>query len=195
VLSLSKHGSMREPPFDKLRTTVDPFYLRADMRGLDTGTTTMRFGVFAAACLFIAAPLVAADDVDNGSFVVTDEQSNSAVPAPSEEALIFTGQDEKPLTPARNGFREGVDNVVAGAKAFSSWMGPEIWLILIGGFGLVGFAVRRSERVLRFEPRREGPTDRTGHPEDQLAASAPDASTPPHSDNGPAPSARRGQAE
>ena len=118
------------------------------------GTTIMRFGVLAAACLFIAAPVVAADDADNGSFVVAEE-ANSVVPAPSEEALIFTGQDEKPLTPARNGFRESVDDVVAGARAFSSWMGPETWLILIGGFGLVGLVVRRSERVLRFEPRRE----------------------------------------
>jgi hypothetical protein len=39
----------------------------------------MRFGVFAAACLFIAAPVIAADDGDNGSFVVA-EDANSVVP-------------------------------------------------------------------------------------------------------------------
>lgn len=153
----------------------------------------MRFGIIVAACLCIAAPVVAADDADNGTFVAAEE-SNSAVPAPSEEALVFTGRDEQPLTPARNGFRQGVDDVVAGAQAISSYMGPEIWLILIGGFGLVGFVVRRSERVLRFEPRRDV-IDRTDPPEHRSVASAPDASTPPHSDSDPAPSARRDQAE
>ena len=159
----------------------------------------MRFGVLAAACLFIAAPVMAADDVDNGSFVVEHADNaadNAIMPPPSEETLIFTGQDEKPLTPSRNGFRGGVDSVVAGAKAFSSWMGPEVWIILIAGFGLVGFVLRRSERVLRFEPRREEPPiDRTGHPEDRSAGSVRDASTPPHSDSDPAPSAPQDQAE
>jgi hypothetical protein len=131
------------------------------------GITIMRFGMFAAACLLIAVPVIAADDVDNGSFVVADN-ANNAMPTPSEEALIFTGQDEKPLTPARNGFRQGVDNVVAGARAFSTWMGPETWLILIGGFALVGFAVRRSERVLRFEPRRDlGTSDESENHEER----------------------------
>ncbi len=154
----------------------------------------MRFGVFAAACLFIAAPVIAADDGDNGNFVVA-EDANSVVPPPSEEALIFTGQDEKPLTPARNGFREGVDSVVSGAKTFSSWLGPEVWAIVIAGFGLIGFVLRRSERVLRFEPRREGPIDQTVHPEHRSAGSGPDASTPPRSDNDPAPSAPRDPTE
>ena len=54
--------------------------------------------------------------------------------------------------------------------------------------------VRSSERVLRFEPRRDA-IDRTDHPEDQKAASGPDASTRPHSGSDPAPSARRDQAE
>jgi hypothetical protein len=164
------------------------------MRGLDTGTTIMRFGTFAAACLFIAAPVIAADDdLDNGSFVVGDN-ANDVVPAPSEEALIFTGQDEKPLTPARNGFREGMNSVVSGARTFSSWMGPEVWVIVIAGFGLIGFVLRRSERVLRFEPRRD-PIDQTDHPEHPTAGSGPDASTRPRSGSDPAPFARRDQAE
>jgi hypothetical protein len=153
------------------------------------GTLTTRLGVFAAACLLFAQPVAAADDVDNGSFAV-EQADNVIVAPPSEETLIFTGQDEKPLTPSGNGFREGVDSVVAGAKAFSSWMGPEVWIILIAGFGLVGFVLRRSERVLRFEPRREDPIDRTDRPEDRSVASGPDASTPPRSDSDPAPSAR-----
>ena len=156
----------------------------------------MRFGVLAAAFLVIAGPVhaAAADDVDNGSFVVEQADNaadNAIIPPPSEEALVFTGRDEKPLTPSRNGFRGGVDSVVAGAKAFSSWMGPEVWIILIAGFGLVGFVLRRSERVLRFEPRRDTDvTDRTDRPEHRSAGSAPDASTPPRSDSDPAPSAR-----
>jgi hypothetical protein len=163
--------------------------------GRVTGTNTMRLGVIAAASLMLAQPALAADDVENGSFAI-EQADNSAVPAPSEEALIFTGQDEKPLTPSKNGFREGVDSVVAGARAFSSWMGPETWIFLILGFGLVGFVVRRSERVLRFEPRRDDDaTDRTDHPEHPPARSAPDASTPPHSGSDPAPSARPGPVE
>ncbi len=162
-------------------------------------TLVLRFGMLAAIGFLLVAPVTAADDVDNGSFAVEQADANQAgavVPPPSEETLIFTGQDEKPLTPSRNGFRGGVDSVVAGAKAFSSWMGPEVWIILIAGFGLVGFVLRRSERVLRFEPRREEPPiDRTGHPEDRSAGSVRDASTPPHSDSDPAPSAPQDQAE
>lgn len=157
----------------------------------------MRFGIFAAVGLLLAAPVTAAD---NGSFAVEQADANNVsavVPPPSEEALIFTGQDEKPLTPSRNGFREGVDSMVAGAKAFSSWLGPEVWIILIAGFGLVGFVVRRSERVLRFEPRRDDEeiTRRKDRPEHRSAESAPDASTPPHSGNDPAPSARQDPVE
>ncbi len=144
----------------------------------------------AAVALSLAMPVTAADDVDNGDFAVAEPQNGAAMPPPSEETLIFTGQDEKPLTPSKNGFREGVDSVVAGARAFSSWLGPEVWVVLIAGFGLVGFVVRRSETVLRFEPRRgDEPKRRTAPPEDRPAASAPDASTPPHSGSDPAPSA------
>ena len=158
------------------------------------GKSIHRFGALAAALLWFANPAIAADDVDNGSFVVADAD-NRIVPPPSEEALIFTGQDEKPLTPSRDGFRGGVDTVVSGAKAFSTWMGPETWIFLILGFGVVGLVVRRTERVLRFEPRRDDVTDRTDHPEHRSAESGQDASTRPHSDNDPAPSARRDQAE
>ena len=127
-------------------------------------TLTLRLRALAAACLLLTAPALAAEDADNGSFAAV-EVDNAIIPPPSEEALVFTGQDEKPLTPSRNGFRESVDDVVAGAKAFSSWMGPETWVFLILGFGLVGFVVRRSERVLRFEPRRDDAIDQTDHPE------------------------------
>jgi hypothetical protein len=154
--------------------------------GTVMGTIFRSWRVFAAGCLLLAIPAVAAQNADNASFA-TDQADNSIIPAPSEEALIFTGQDERPLTPSKNGFREGVDSVVAGAKAFSSWLGPETWIALIAGFGLVGFVVRRSERVLRFEPRRDA-IDRIDPPERPTAASAPDASTPPHSDSDPAPS-------
>ncbi len=156
------------------------------------GNPIIRCGALAA-LLLCAAPALAAGEPDNGNFVV-EEPTNSIVPAPSEEALVFTGQDEKPLTPSRNGFRESVDEVVAGARAFSTWMGPETWIFLILGFGVVGFVVRRSERVLRFEPRRDV-TDRTDHPEDRSAGSDPDASSRLHSGSDPAPSARPDQAE
>lgn len=155
----------------------------------------MRFGMFAAACLLIAAPVIAADEPDNASFAGIEVGDNAVVLSPSEEALVFTGQDQKPLTPARNGFREGVDSVVSGARTFSSWLGPEIWITLIAGFGLLGYVLRRSERVLRFEPNRDDPIDQTDHPEHRSAGSGPDASSPPHSDSDPAPSARRDQAE
>jgi hypothetical protein len=158
------------------------------------GNRKIRFGALAAAWLLAVSPVLAAEEADNASFVV-EPPDNGVIPAPSEEALVFTGQDEKPLTPSRNGFREGVDSVVAGARTFSSWLGPETWAFLILGFGVVGFVVRRSERVLRFEPRRDDPIDRTDHPEDQLADSGRDASIPPHSDNVPAPSARPDRAE
>ena len=157
-------------------------------------TLTLRLRALAAACLLLTAPALAADDAGNGSFAAV-EADNAIIPPPSEEALVFTGQDEKPLTPSRNGFRESVDDVVAGAKAFSSWMGPEIWIFLILGFGVVGFVVRRSERVLRFEPRRDDAIDRTDRPEHRSAGSGPDASTPPRSDSDPAPSARPDRVE
>ena len=157
------------------------------------GNPTIRFAALATALVACAPPAMAAEDVDNGSFAGI-EANNATVPPPSEEALIFTGQDEKPLTPSQDGFRGGVDSVVSGAKAFSTWMGPETWIFLILGFGVVGFVVRRSERVLRFEPRRDV-TDQTNHPEHRSAGSGPDASTPPHSGSDPAPSARRDQAE
>ena len=122
------------------------------------GNPIIRFAALAVALVACPPPAIAANDVDNGSFAGI-EANNATVPPPSEEALIFTGQDEKPLTPSKNGFREGVDSVVAGARAFSSWIGPETWIFLILGFGLVGFVVRRSERVLRFEPRRDKDKD------------------------------------
>lgn len=152
-------------------------------------------GVLLAALLAGGLPAGAADGVDDESGFVLNESGNSAAPRPSEEALIFTGQDEAPLTPSGDGFRDGVESVVSGAQAFSSWLGPETWAILIGGFALVGFAVRRSERVLRFEPRRDPVTDRTDHPEDRSAGSAPDASTPPHSGSDRAPSAPQAPTE
>ncbi len=152
----------------------------------------IRRSAIVALLALYACPAVAVEDIEPGNFAVEQTQ-NSAVPAPSEEALVFTGQDEKPLTPSRNGFRGGVDSVVAGAQAISSWLGPETWAFLIVGFGVVGFVVRSSERVLRFEPRRDV-IDRTDHPEDRSAASGPDASSRPHSDSDRAPSARRDQA-
>lgn len=155
------------------------------------GTTTFRLGLVAA-WLVVACPAIAAEDVDNGSFAAIAEPDNAIVPPPSEEALIFTGRDERPLTPSKNGFSEGVDSVVSGAKVFSTLMGPETWAILIGGFALVGFAVRRSERVLRFEPRRdaeETSSRRTVHPERSQAGSGRDVSIPPRSGSDPAPSA------
>jgi hypothetical protein len=155
-------------------------------------TAKIRLGALLLALTF-SGPVLATEDVDNSSFA-TDLAENATAPLPSEEALVFTGRDEKPLTPSRNGFREGVDNVVAGARAFSSWLGPETWVFLILGFGVVGLVVRRSERVLRFEPQRE-PIDRTNPPEHRLAESGPDASTPPHSGSDPAPSARRDPIE
>ena len=155
----------------------------------------IRFVALAAALLMTATSANAAEDVDNGSFTV-EQPDNAVIPPPSEEALIFTGRDERPLTPSKNGFADSVDSVVSGAKAFSSLMGPETWVILIVGFGLVGFVVRRSERVLRFEPRRDDDATRqTVHPERRSAGSPPDASTPPHSGSDPAPSARPDQAE
>ena len=157
------------------------------------GQPKIRHGAIAVLLALCVCPALAVEDVEQSDFVV-EQADNSAVPPPSEEALVFTGRDEKPLTPSRNGFREGVDSVFAGAQALSSWLGPETWLFLIAGFGVVGFVVRSSERVLRFEPRRDA-IDRTDHPEDQKAASGPDASTRPHLGSDPAPSARRDQAE
>ena len=161
-----------------------------------TGTRTFCLGAFAALLLYSgsahATEVVDDDTLSDNAAVV----ENVALPSPSEETLIFTGRDEKPLTPSKNGFSDGVASVVSGAKAFSSLLGPETWAILISGFGLVGFVVRRSERVLRFEPRRDDDASRrTGRPEDASAGSAPDASTPPHSGSDPAPSAPQAPVE
>ena len=159
------------------------------------GKVVIRFVALAAALLLTATSAIATEDVDNGTFTV-EQPDNAVISPPSEEALIFTGRDERPLTPSKNGFANSVDSVVSGAKAFSSLMGPETWIILIVGFGLVGFVVRRSERVLRFEPRRDDDaTRRTVHPEHRSAGSTQDASTPPHSGSDPAPSGRPDQAE
>ena len=168
-----------------------PWQKRIESRVM--GQHKIRRGASAVILMLWACPALAVEDVEPSNFTV-ETTGNSVVPPPSEEALVFTGRDEKPLTPSRNGFREGVDNVVAGAQAISSWLGPETWMLLIVGFGVVGFVVRSSERVLRFEPRRDT-IDRTDHPEDRTAASSPDASTRPHSGSDPAPSARRDQAE
>ena len=196
---LTACDELRESPFDCLLQQFARPTRRIDRPAPEAdrwpvmGNPIIRFAALAAALLACAPSAIAANDVDNGSFAVI-EANNATVPPPSEEALIFTGQDEKPLTPSRDGFRGGVDSVVSGAKAFSTWMGPETWIFLILGFGVVGFVVRRSERVLRFEPRRDV-TDQTNHPEHRSAGSGPDASTPPHSGSDPAPSARRDQAE
>ena len=157
------------------------------------GQRKIRHGAIAALLAVCACPAYAVEEIEPGNFS-SEQPDNSAVPAPSEEALVFTGQDEKPLTPSRNGFRGGVDSVVASAQAISSWLGPETWILLIVGFGVVGFVVRSSERVLRFEPRRDA-IDRTDHPELAQVGSAPDASTPPHSGSDPAPSARPDRVE
>ena len=165
--------------------------------GAVMGTPILRVYAAALACLLLAPPVHATEVVDNGSVAAQDNVADNAIAPPqSEEALVFTGRDEKPLTPSKNGFADSVHNVVSGARAFSSLLGPETWLILIGGFGLVGFVVRRSERVLRFEPRRdEDTTRRTDRPEHHSAESGPDASTPPHSGNDPAPSAPQAPVE
>ena len=161
-----------------------------------TGTRTMRGGAFAAAWLLAATPVLAVENDDEVSFATENVASNAVVAPPSEEALIFTGRDERPLTPSKNGFAHDVGNMVSGAKAFSTWLGPETWIILIAGFGLVGFVLRRSERVLRFEPRRDGDvTRRKDLPEDLSAASDQDASSHPRSGSGRAPSAPPDQAE
>ena len=158
------------------------------------GQRTIRHGAIAALLAVCACPAYAVEEIEPGNFA-SEQPHNSAVPAPSEEALVFTGQDEKPLTPSRNGFRGGVDSVVASAQAISSWLGPETWILLIVGFGIVGFVVRSSERVLRFEPRRDDAIDRTDHPEHRSAGLGRDASTPPRSDSDPAPSARPDRVE
>jgi hypothetical protein len=132
-----------------------------------------------------AADAVVAEDVSSIHY------DNSIQPELSEEGRIFTGQDVKPLTP--DNFSTRMDDAIAGAKGFASILGPEIWAILIAGFGLVGFVIRRSERVLKFDT--EDASRRTTPPADPPGDSAPDASTPPHSDSDPAPSARRDQAE
>jgi hypothetical protein len=158
-------------------------------------TLFLRLGLTAALALFVASPGAAQEAGDNS--IVAEEPGNAPdntiVPPPSEESLIFTGQDVKPLTPDNSGFSAQVDSVIDNAKAISSIMGPTTWAILILGFGLVGYALRRSERVLKFDTEKA--SRRTDPPEHRSAGSGPDASTHPHSDSDPAPSARRDQAE
>jgi hypothetical protein len=134
--------------------------------------------------LVMTAPLRAADPVTED--VASIHYDNSIQPELSEEGRIFTGQDVKPLTP--DNFSTRMDGAIEGAKSFASFLGPEIWALLIAGFGLVGFVIRRTERVLNFDT--EKPSRRTDHPEHSKAGSGPDASNPPHSDSDPAPSAR-----
>lgn len=150
----------------------------------------MRLGLFAAASLSVVMPALAIETTDGNVIALAD---NAGVPLPSEDALIFTGQDVKPLTPDNSGFSADVKSVIADAKAISSIMGPTTWAILIGGFALVGFALRRSERVLHFDT--EAASRRTDPPEDRSADSAPDASSRPHSGSDPALSARRDPVE
>ena len=140
--------------------------------------------------LVVAAPARAVDPVteDTASSIHYD---NSIQPELSEEGRIFTGQDVKPLTP--DNFSTRMDGAIAGAKSFASFLGPEVWALLIAGFGLVGFVIRRTERVLNFDTEKT--SRRTDRPEDRSAASTPDASTPPHSGSDPAPSARPDRVE
>jgi hypothetical protein len=139
--------------------------------------------------LVTAAPLHAVDQVTDDAASI--HYDNSIQPELSEEGRIFTGQDIKPLTP--DNFSTRVDGAIAGAKSFASFLGPEIWALLIAGSGLVGFVIRRTERVLNFDTEKT--SRRTDPPEDRSAGSARDASTRPHSGSDPAPSARPDQAE
>lgn len=144
----------------------------------------------AAACLSLGASAWSAEPVDEEFF--TENEAVNVIPPPSEEALIFTGEKVTPLTPSPT-FSQRMDTVLAEAKTFTSFLSPTIWAILIAGFALVGFVVRKSERVLHFDP--DAVSRRKARPEDASAGSAPDASTPPHSGTDPAPSAPRDQAE
>jgi hypothetical protein len=151
----------------------------------------MRHRLALAVLPLLLATAAYADDED-GNLVLTAE-SNAAAPELSEEARVFSGEEPaNPLAPHPS-FSARVDTAIKDARDFASFMGPETWAILIGGFALVGYAIRRSERVLNFDTERA--SRRTIPPEDRSAGSAPDASTPPHSDSDPAPSARRDPVE
>jgi hypothetical protein len=140
--------------------------------------------------LLLAGP-AHADDED-GNLVLTAE-TNAAAPELSEEGRVFSGEEpENPLAPHPT-LSARVDTAIQDAKDFASFMGPETWAILIGGFALVGYAIRRSERVLNFDT--DAASRRKDRPEHRSAGSGPDASIPPHSDSDPAPSERRDQAE
>jgi hypothetical protein len=140
--------------------------------------------------LLLAGP-AHADDED-GNLVLTAE-TNAAAPELSEEGRVFSGEEpENPLAPHPT-LSARVDTAIQDAKDFASFMGPETWAILIGGFALVGYAIRRSERVLNFDT--DAASRRKGRPEHRSAGSGPDASIPPYSGSDPAPSARRDQAE
>jgi len=144
----------------------------------------------ALAAALLAAPALAAEPVDDEFF--TENEAANIIPAPSEEALIFTGEKVRPLTPKPT-FSQRMEGVIAEAKTITSILSPTIWAILIAGFAFVGLILRKSERVLHFDP--DAPSRRKAHPEDASAGSDPDASTPPHSGSDPAPSARSNQAE
>jgi hypothetical protein len=140
--------------------------------------------------LLLAGPAHA--DGEEGNALLT-AQTNSTAPELSEEGRVFTGEEPaNPLAPHPT-LSTRMDTAIQDAKDFASIMGPETWAILIGGFALVGLVIRRSERVLDFDTERA--SRRTNPLEDQQEDSAPDASSPPHSGSGPAPSARRDQAE
>lgn len=140
--------------------------------------------------LLLAAPAYA--DGENGNVLVATE-GNVAAAELSEEGRVFIGEEpENPLAPQPT-LSARMDTAIQDAKDFASIMGPETWALLIGGFALVGYAIRRSERVLNFDTERA--SRRTTPPEDHSAGSAPNASTPPHSDSDPAPSAPRAPVE
>lgn len=140
--------------------------------------------------LLLAAPAYA--DGEDGNALVAAE-GNAAAAELSEEGRVFAGEEPaNPLAPHPT-LSARMDTAIQDAKDFASIMGPETWALLIGGFALVGYAIRRSERVLNFDTERA--SRRTTPPEDRSAGSAPNASTPPHSDSDPAPSAPRAPVE
>ena len=134
----------------------------------------------ATASVGLATEAVAPDNF------AAENQSDVTLPTLSEEGRIFTGEDIRPLTPTDRSFSHRVESAIADAKSFASFMGPETWAMLIGGFALIGLAIRSSERVLHFDP--DARARRKGRPETPMAASDPDASTPPRSGSARAPS-------
>jgi hypothetical protein len=147
---------------------------------------------FALALLPLLLAGAAHADGEDGN-VLLAAQSNSATAELSEEGRVFTGEEpENPLAPHPT-FSARVDTAIKDARDFASIMGPETWAILIGGFALVGYAIRRSERVLNFDT--DAASRRKAPPEHHSAGSGPDASSPPHSDSDPAPSARPDRVE